>query len=158
MPQSLSEQRFAGLHRIEKGLWTGQPTRSLLPVVSALRSAVVALRHTLPSVAFDPLDYAARAHEILEDAQRDLMSGAQVPWSGAGVLGTVAGVAATQEVIRTLAPLLQGRDNTLVESENWLAQLRQTLNRVRLRDGQWPTLAQLSQRNESGSTARSPAR
>ena len=53
---------------------------------------MVSLKHTLPRSEIDPLDYAARAHEILEDAQRDLMSGIQVPWSGAGVLGTAAGV------------------------------------------------------------------
>jgi hypothetical protein len=145
VPQSVSETRFSGLHRIEKGLWTGESLRSLLPLVSALRPALTALRHTLPTVPIDTLDYTLRAHEILEDAQRDLMSDAQVPWSQAGVLGTVAGVAATREVIRTLAPLLQGRDNTLEESENTLAQLQQTFDGVRLRDGQWPTISQLSQ-------------
>ena len=44
-------------------------------------------------------DHAAgirdRAHEILEDALRDLLSGVDVPWSRDGVLATAAGVAAT---------------------------------------------------------------
>ena len=37
------------------------------------------LRRVLPTVPIEPLDYATRAHEILEDAQRDLLSGTDVP-------------------------------------------------------------------------------
>jgi iron uptake system EfeUOB component EfeO/EfeM len=145
VPTSLAEQRFTGLHRIEKGLWTGAPPRSLLPAAAALATATATLRRTVPTVAISPLDYATRAHEILEDAQRDLMSGSQVPWSQAGVLGTAAGLAVTREVIGTLAPLLQGRENALGASQNELARFQQVLNSVRLPDGDWPTLTQLSQ-------------
>jgi hypothetical protein len=144
VPQTVGERDFPGLHRIEMGLWTGAAPRSLTPLATAIGRAVVRLRKTLPSVAISPLDYATRAHEILEDAQRDYMSGSDVPWSQAGVLATEAGVLATDKVISTLVPLLQGRDNTLVESQNWLAQLQSTLVSVRRRDGTWPTLAQLS--------------
>lgn len=144
VPSNLGDRHFTGLHRIELGLWTGAPPRSLVPVATALSHAVVRLRRVLPGVAIDPLAYAARAHEILEDAQRDLMSGDDVPWSRAGVLGTEAGVIATREVIATLVGLMQGRDNTLVEVQNWLGQLQTTLTSVRRRDGSWPSLGQLS--------------
>jgi hypothetical protein len=144
VPNSLTQRNFTGLHRVEKGLWQGAPLRTLVPISTAVGGAVVALKHTLPRTEIDPLDYATRAHEILEDAQRDLMSGSQVPWSGAGVLGTAAGLVATQEVIHTLVPLLQGRDNTLVEVQNWLGRLQGSLDAVRRRDGSWPALAQLS--------------
>jgi hypothetical protein len=144
VPSDRDQRRFTGLHRIEKGLWQGAPLRSLVPVATVLTRAVITLRRTLPTTSISPLDYATRAHEILEDAQRDLMSGSEVPWSGAGVLGTAAGVAATREVIRTLVPLLQGRDNTLVEVDNWLDRLQAALNAVRLRNGSWPAVGQLS--------------
>ena len=79
-PAVARRPRFTGLHRIELGLWTGAPPRSLVPVAAALSRAVArASRTTLPADQIDPLDYATRAHEILEDAQRDLMSGTQVP-------------------------------------------------------------------------------
>ena len=53
----------------------------------AARSATCGtLRRTVPEVEITPLDYAIRAHEILEDAQRDMLSGAAAPYSGAGVL------------------------------------------------------------------------
>lgn len=98
---------FSGLHRIEFGLWTGAPLRSLVPWAQLLGADVRALRGTLPHVTISPLDYATRAHEILEDAVRDLLSGTDVPWSGEGVLGTAAGLSATREIISTLRPLLR---------------------------------------------------
>jgi hypothetical protein len=68
-----------------------------------------------------------------------------VQWSGEGVLGTTAGLAATNEVVRTLVPLLSGRDNTLAEVQNELLLLGQALDRVRREyRGSWPTLAQLT--------------
>jgi high-affinity iron transporter len=72
------------------------------------------------------------------------MSGNQVAWSGQGVLGTAAGITATREVVRTLAPLMQGRDNTLVEVDNWLVRLQATFKAIRRPDGSYPTLDQLT--------------
>jgi hypothetical protein len=145
IPESLGDRHFSGLHRIEMGLWSGASPQSLVPVAHALTGAVANLRQALPHVPITPLDYATRAHEILEDAQRDLMSGTQVPWSKAGVLGTAAGLAVTRKVISTLVPLLQGRDYTLVEVQNWLGRLQQAFNSVKRPDGTWPTLNQLSE-------------
>jgi len=61
------------------------------------------------------------------------------------VLGTAAGLAATQEVIGTLVPLLQGRENTLGQVQVWLGRLAQVLKQVRdEHHGSWPSLRQLS--------------
>jgi iron uptake system EfeUOB component EfeO/EfeM len=106
LPGGTSSPQFIGLHRIEFGLWTGAPLGSLIPYVDGLETNVAAMKAALPHTAIDPLDFATRTHEILEDAQRDLLSGTDVPWSGEGVLGTAAGIAATQELINTLRPLL----------------------------------------------------
>jgi high-affinity iron transporter len=144
IPTDLNETHFTGLHRVEKGLWQGAPLSSLVPISQAISAAVPSLERTLPKTQIDPIDYAARAHEILEDAQRDLMSGNQVPWSGEGVLGTAAGITATREVVRTLAPLMQGRDNTLVEVDNWLLRLQSAFRTIRRPDGSYPTLDQLT--------------
>jgi Imelysin len=145
LPRGTSDPRFSGLHRIEMGLWEGQAPRSLVRYGRLLRRSVAQLLRILPKVSIDPLDYATRSHEILEDAQRDLLSGMDVPWSGEGVLGTVAGLDATDEVVRTLRPLLQGRDNTLIEVDNELLLLHRAFDRVlREHDGRWPTLSQLT--------------
>jgi Imelysin len=136
---------FSGLHRIEMGLWTGAPTRSLVSWADRLQADVGTLQRVLPTVQIDPLDYATRAHEILEDAQRDFLSGVDVPWSGAGVLATSAGVTATDEVVSTLTPLLEVRDGTLLDVNNWLDRLQNVLNQLRAaHGGSWPSLGQLT--------------
>jgi hypothetical protein len=144
VPSSTSDTNFPGLHRIEKGLWTGERMSDLVPVSTQLTATVVRLKHRLPTVRFDPLDYVARGHEILEDAQRDLMSGAQVPWSGAGVLGTAAGLVATEKVVQTLTPLLNGRENTLGQVQVWLIRVRHVLAQIRRPGGTYPSLHQLT--------------
>ncbi len=102
--------RFSGLHRLEYGLWTGASPASLLGTAARLKADVQRMRRTLPHVAISPLEYATRAHEILEDAVRDELSGADVPWSGEGVVATEAGLRATEEVISTLHPLLHSEE------------------------------------------------
>jgi high-affinity iron transporter len=102
---------FSGLHRIEYGLWGASAPRVLLGSASELGSDVHKLKDLLPSVSTTPLEYATRAHEILEDAVRDLLSGTDVPLSGEGVLATSSGLDATKEVFQTLRPLLKGREN-----------------------------------------------
>jgi high-affinity iron transporter len=114
LPGGTASPRFTGLHRIEYGLWTGAPPDSLLGWARQLSANVEELRALLPHVSISPLDYATRAHEILEDAVRDLLSGADVPWSQQGVLGTAAGLAATEEVVGTLRPLI---DMSIVDTE-----------------------------------------
>ena len=164
LPGLTGDRHFAGLHRIEMGLWTNEPAHSLVGLSTRLSAAVKRLRAELPTLAInpkstrvrlrrglvavtvDPLDYVTRAHEILEDAQRDLMSGVDVPWSGQGVLGTAAGVAATRELLSTLKPLMVGRGNAYGTSEYWLARLRTALRSVRLSNGEWPSLHRLAPR------------
>jgi high-affinity iron transporter len=144
VPTRLGNRRFPGLHRIELGLWTGEPLRALLPIAAALKAASIRLQRILPTVPIPTLAYTLRIHEILEDAQRDLMSGSDVPWSGAGVLGTEAGVDATRELLATVKPILEGRDNSYGQSENWLDQLQATLLSVRRAHRGWPTLGELT--------------
>lgn len=106
LPGGADNPHFTGLHRIEYGLWTGQPPTSLAVFSVQMAADVRRMRAVLPKVTLDPADYATRAHEILEDAVRDLLSGADVPWSAEGVLGTYAGLQATEAVMNTLKPVL----------------------------------------------------
>jgi iron uptake system EfeUOB component EfeO/EfeM len=143
----VSSPRFTGLHKIEYGLWTGASPRSLLGTARQLEVAVRRLRRTLSGVSITPLEYATRAHEILEDAQRDLLSGADVPWSGEGPLGTYAGLEATKEVISTLKTLLLGGEGTLPMVEHELTALRSTMSSIAAaHGGRLPANGQLTQR------------
>jgi hypothetical protein len=163
-PGLIGDPHFVGLHRIEMGLWTSEPVRSLVALATKLSHAVRRLQAELPTasvdpssprqelarglvaVDVDPLDFVLRAHEILEDAARDLMSGVDVPWSGEGVLGTAAGVAATKELMSTLEPLMTGRGDAYGTSEYWLGRLGRALDSVERPDGRWPTLHELTPR------------
>jgi len=144
LPGGTSDPHFVGLHRIEMGLWTGESLDSLIGYDMRLEGDLERLRGVVAHVQFTPLEYATRSHEIIEDAQRDLLSGMDVPWSGQGVLGTAAGVAATEEVFHTLEPLISGRENTEGEVRAELSMLSGVLKSIsRHRHGGYPSLPEL---------------
>ena len=142
----VASPEFRGLHKLEYGLWTGASPRSLIGTARHLQTSVRKLRSVLRGVSITPLEYATRAHEILEDAQRDLLSGADVPWSSEGPLGTYAGLEATKEVISTLRPLLYGQEGTYQLVERELAALKSTMDSIAAaHGGRQPANGQLSQ-------------
>jgi hypothetical protein len=144
LPGGQADPHFTGLHRLEMGLWSGASPSSLVPIATELARDLRSLRAILPSVQITPLEYATRSHEIIEDAQRDLLSGTHVPWSGQGVLGTAAGLDATLEVFHTLQPLLSGRENTEAEVHSELALLSAAIARIHHNHSGWPSLTQLT--------------
>ncbi len=135
LPGGVDDPRFSGLHRIEHGLWRDAPLATLAPWAARLTADVTRLRSVVRTVSITPLEYATRAHEILEDAQRDMLSGRAAPWSGAGVLATAASLAATEEVIGTLRPLLDGRGDALAPVQVEMARLAGALAAVRRAHG-----------------------
>jgi high-affinity iron transporter len=147
LPRGAGDPGWHGLRRIEHGLWpagsAAAAPRALVPVAHRLRADVARLRAVLPRSAITPLDYATRAHEILEDVQRDDF-GAAVP-SDSGVRATADGIAATRVVLRTLTPILSGRGDALAASDRALDRLAATLRALRRsHHGAYPTVAALS--------------
>ena len=61
---------------IEYGLWTGRAPASLVRARPHSSRDVARLRAALPHVSITPLEYATRAHEILEDAVSAICSAA----------------------------------------------------------------------------------
>jgi hypothetical protein len=94
----------------------------------ALSAAARRLPAAVRKAELTPLDYATRAHEILEDAQRDLFS----------VRDTADGVAATRAVMGTLHDVLAGRGDVLQQVDSRLSRLEQALDQVRDAHGGWP--------------------
>jgi iron uptake system EfeUOB component EfeO/EfeM len=139
-----------GLRRVERGLWPASGAahpRALVPVAHRLRADVARLRAVLPSSAITPLDYATRAHEILEDVQRDDFGASAPAPSDSGVRATADGIAATRLVLRTLAPTLAGRGDALATSRAALDRLATTVAAIRhAHGGAYPTVAALSRR------------
>ncbi len=144
LPAGTASPEFTGLHRIEMGLWTGEPTARLIGPADYLAAKVRRLQVVVRRIKISPLVYATRAHEILEDAQRDMLSGVDAPWSGAGLRATADSLAATEFVIGTLRPLLNGRGATIEPVEPVLGQFRGVLATVRKEHGgSWPRLEAL---------------
>jgi hypothetical protein len=144
LPGGASDPHFVGLHRIEMGLWTDESLGSLIGYARLLEGDLARLHGVVAHVKLTPLEYATRSHEIIEDAQRDLLSGMDVPWSGQGVLGTAAGLAATREVFHTLEPLISGRENTEGEVRSELSMFSGMLASIsRRHHGRYPSLSEL---------------
>jgi high-affinity iron transporter len=146
LPGGTASPRFTGLHRIEHGLWTGAAPSTLLPYARSLAANVRALAGALPQATLTPVEYPRRAHEILEDAVRDFLSGMDVPWSGEGVLATDAGLQATEEVIATLAPVLRKTERVIPTVETELRAVRSAMTAfAAAHGGRLPSNGELTQ-------------
>jgi len=137
LPAGVDDPGFTGLHRLEYGLWHGQPAAALIPVADQLTSDVTTLRAKLPTLTLDPTDLPLRAHEILEDALRDHLNGLTDQGSGAAYPETYADVQGTQVVLDELGPLINARAPALLPAvRSQLAELSTALQATQA-NGQW---------------------
>ena len=99
---------------------------------------------TSTDLAGDPTSLPIRAHEILEDALRDHLSGADDEGSGAAFALTYADAQVTRTVLGFLTPLLSAREPGLAEIAcGELADLQQALLATRV-NGKWQSLTEVS--------------
>jgi len=148
LPRGTADPAFTGLHRIEFGLFHGQSPRSLVPMANRLLADVVALRKQVAEVANDPIALTLRAHEILEDAQRDHLSGIDDFGGGAAYAMTWANVEVSRAVWNQLAVPIKSRNTALfTQAQAAFDRLEQALLAVRV-DGRWlsPQQASVMQR------------
>jgi high-affinity iron transporter len=139
LPGGVADKDFTGLHRLEYGLYHRQPATELLPVADALAADIARVRENLASddLAGDAANLPLRAHEILEDALRDHLSGVDDQGAGAAYPMTYADVQATQAVLSELGPLISSRRPGLAASASrQAAALREALLATRAGD-QW---------------------
>ena len=152
LPGGVADKDFSGLHRLEYGLWHGQGTAQLLPVTAALAASVAAVQQNLTSddLAGDPTNLPVRAHEILEDALRDHLSGMDDEGGGAAYAEVSADVQVTRAVLGYLAPLLNARQPGLVATADSQLDRRQDALLATQANGEWQSLgtAPLSAREQ----------
>jgi high-affinity iron transporter len=150
LPGGLSDKGFTGLHRIEYGLWHGQPARELAPVAAALAKNVATVQKNLTTddLAGDPTQLPLRAHEIIEDALRDHLSAIDDEGAGAAYAMTWADTQVDRVVLGYLASLVNERQPGLVATaDSQLATLDTALLATQA-GGQWqsPAAVTLDQR------------
>jgi high-affinity iron transporter len=146
LPGGVSDKDFTGLHRIEYGLWHGQPASELLPVAVALERNVATVRKNLTSddLAGDPTQLSLRAHEIIEDALRDHLSALDDQGAGAAYPMTYADTQVDKAVLGYLSGLIGQREPGLVATaDSQLAALDAALLATKA-DGQWQPLTAVS--------------
>jgi high-affinity iron transporter len=139
LPGGVNDPGFTGLHRLEYGLWHGQSAAALEPVVTTLARDVASVRKNLTSadLAGDPANLPLRAHEILEDALRDHLSGIDGQGGGAAFAQTYADLQGTRVVLADLTPLINARAPKLLPAaQAQLDALKQALLATRS-GGQW---------------------
>jgi len=143
----VNDKDFTGLHRLEYGLWNGQSASELEQVTATLAANVAAVQKNLTSddLAGDPTNLPVRAHEILEDALRDHLSGMDDEGGGAAFAQTYADVQVTRTVLGYLAPLIDARQPGLVATiTTQLDALDQALLTTTT-NGAWQSLGAASQ-------------
>ena len=111
LPGGVRDPGFAGLRRIEYGLWHDEPLAALRPLVDAVGKQVTALRGDLPGATPDAIDLPLRVHEILEDFLRFHRTGSTDMGAGADArfAEMAADVDATEALLDLFGPLLDER-------------------------------------------------
>ncbi|HVX21348.1 MAG TPA: iron uptake transporter permease EfeU [Acidimicrobiales bacterium] len=148
----VDDPRFTGLHRLEYGLWHGQGPTELLAVTDTLQADITKLQGKLAStaVAGDPTNLPIRAHEILEDALRDHLSGIDDLGAGAAYPETSADLQVTRVVLGELAPLIDARAPKLLPTARTQMDALQSALQATQVDGQWraPSATPLAARQQ----------
>lgn len=143
LPDGVNDPDFVGFHKIEYQLWSGAPMAQIKPQAKELVAAVKRLEKQLPKFTFDPLEVVIRAHEILEDTQRFVVTGQDDYGSGTSYAHAVADTEGTRTLIAILAPMLDSRQPTLVPTANpQLDQLQGALIATK-KNGQWVPVSQM---------------
>jgi iron uptake system EfeUOB component EfeO/EfeM len=156
LPGGERSRSFTGLHRVELALWGRRSTRDAVEPAARLTRDVAHLRTHVGRIAIDPLEYALRAHEVLEDTLHLQLSGQASPWSGAALTALRGNLRGTRVVLGSLRPLLVRRNPAVVvRAERALAQLGRALSAAERHGAlpRWEALPQRPRERLAGLTA-----
>ncbi|WP_326671501.1 iron uptake transporter permease EfeU [Streptomyces canus] len=143
LPGGVHDKDFTGFHRIEYGLWHGQPPSELTAPAQQLATDAAGLRKAFPAQDFDPGDLPLRAHEILENTLQFELTGDADQGSGTELATADANLTGTRELLAVLRPLLATRAPHLLPSVDAdLARLQKLLDSAH-HGGNWTPVDRL---------------
>jgi iron uptake system component EfeO len=139
----VTSPKWTGFFRLEYGLWHGQSLASLVPVADTLNSDAgqLAVWWKTQQVPLD--DIGRRAHEVIENALEFQLTGHDDYGSGTTLASTVAAIAASRVLLTLLHPLLAPRYPGLPGVYAGLNQLQSLLEKEKLPNGWWVSVAAL---------------
>ena len=139
-----TNQQFLGLHKIEYLLWSGQPAAAIEPYLNDLTESVARLQTLWSGGVMTPNQLSTRAHEVLEDALRDTLSGGDDEGADASLAIVAADIQGDQVILGDLRPAIDRRTAKLVPTaESEITVLDDALKSTMV-GGQWPALASLT--------------
>ena len=139
----LPRDGLTGFHLVESQLWTGAPAATIAASARALGDLVDRLQAQFAGAQLDPGEVALRAHEIVEDAIQDVLTGAADAGSGTELATIDANLAGAQEALAPLHDVLASRYDALPQTEQAVADARALAEAHRTADGGWEPLASL---------------
>jgi iron uptake system component EfeO len=145
LPHGVHDPGFTGFHRLEQGLWHGEPAAGLRPVADRLAADVRDLRAGWATQRMDPLDMGLRAHEILENTLQFELTGRTDYGSGTNLATARANLRGTRTVLTRLRPLLRTRYPHLARLDAALGHLENLLD-AQGHGTRWTALQHLGRR------------
>jgi hypothetical protein len=150
-PDGTSDPNFTGFHRIEFDLWTNHnlaaaatDAQKLLTFVNQLIAIPLSSASELPATKNGIAAWVLRPHEIMEDANRDTLTGDDEYGSDTALASLIADITADRMILGELAPVIDAVAPHLVGKASYqLQQLTNAIDADLKGDGGWVPIAKL---------------
>jgi iron uptake system EfeUOB component EfeO/EfeM len=143
LPGGVHDKDWAGLRRIEYGLWRNESLPALATLAARLSSAVAGLRGDFDKERTDPNDLPLRSHEILENTLQFELSGTEDQGAHAELAVMSANLEGTKMVLDAIAPEIQPRYPAWATVQSELAGLNKLVD-SHDKSGKWTPVQALS--------------
>lgn len=135
---------LTGFHAVESPLFSGAAAAAVAGPAQQLVSEVDTLLAQLPKAQIDPGDMGLRAHEIVEDAIRDVLAGAADAGSGTELATIDANLSGAAQALTPLHDILTARYPQLAATQQSIAATQRLVEGFRGADGTWTRLSALT--------------
>lgn len=135
---------LTGFHAVEAPLYTGAPASAVVGPAQKLVADIDALIAAFPSAQINPGDMGLRAHEIVEDALRDVLAGAADAGSGTELATIDANLSGAAQALAPLHDILASRYPDLAATQQSITTTQTLVGSFRGADGTWTRLSALT--------------
>lgn len=139
----LPRHGLTGFHLVESQLWQGGTAQAVAASAHVLSGLVDRLVTTFASEQLDPGQVGLRAHEIVEDAIQNTLTGADDAGSGTSLATVDANLAGAAAALAPLHEVLTSRYDRLAETQRALSDAEALVESHRAADGSWTALSGL---------------